>query len=55
MVFYQHMMSGIRHLVMDTGQALEVVASKRFATATMIGSVTLTAVTWAAIYSLKGL
>ena len=55
LVFFQHMMSGIRHLVMDTGAALEVQASKAFATATLVGSVTLTVVTWAAIYTMKGL
>jgi len=39
---------------MDTGAALEVTQSKAFSTATLIGSVTLTAITWAAIYTLKG-
>ena len=55
LVFFQHMMSGIRHLVMDTGAALEVMASKRFATATMVVSVLLTVAVWAAIYLTKGL
>ena len=55
LVFFQHMMSGIRHLVMDTGAALEVTASKRFATATIIGSLTLTALTWGVILTTKGL
>ncbi len=54
-VFFQHMMSGIRHLVMDTGAALEIQASKAFATATIIGSALLTLVTWIAIYLMKGL
>ena len=54
LVFFQHMMSGIRHLVMDTGAALEVQTSKAFATATMIGSVLLTILTWTAIYVMKG-
>ena len=54
LVFFQHMMSGIRHLVMDTGAALEVQTSKMFATATMIGSVLLTILTWTAIYVMKG-
>jgi succinate dehydrogenase / fumarate reductase cytochrome b subunit len=54
LVVFQHMMSGIRHLVMDTGAALEIAASKTFATATMICSVTLTALTWVAIYSFGG-
>ena len=54
LVFFQHMMSGIRHLVMDTGAALELHSSKAFATATLIGSVLLTVLTWGAIYFLKG-
>ena len=54
LVFFQHMMSGIRHLVMDTGAALEVQTSKAFATATMVGSVLLTLLTWGAIYLTKG-
>jgi len=54
-VFFQHMMSGIRHLVMDTGAALELQASKAFASATLIGSVLLTLLTWILIYLTKGL
>ena len=54
-IFFQHMMNGIRHLVMDTGNALEIHASKTFAIATLVGSTTLTAVTWAAILLTKGI
>ena len=54
-VFFQHMMSGIRHLVMDTGSALEIGDSKRFATATFIVSILLTLATWAAILITKGI
>ncbi len=54
LVFFQHMMSGIRHLVMDTGAALEVHTSRAFATATLVGSVLLTVLTWSAIYVMKG-
>ena len=54
-VFFQHMMSGIRHLVMDTGAALEVHASQTFATMTIVGSLVLTALTGAAIYFTKGI
>lgn len=53
-IFFQHMMNGIRHLVMDTGAALEIHDSKRFAIATLVGSVVLTVVTWAAILLTKG-
>lgn len=55
LVFFQHMMSGIRHLIMDTGAGLEIVASKRLATATMVGSVLLTVLTWGVIYMTKGI
>lgn len=53
-VLFQHMMSGIRHLVMDTGAALEIHDSKTFATATIVLSLILTAVTWIAILATKG-
>lgn len=54
-VFFQHMMSGIRHLVMDTGAAMAVRTSQTFATLTIVGSVVLTALTWAAIFLTKGI
>ena len=50
--FFQHLLSGIRHLVMDTGSALELNANKNFAIATVIGSIVLTAATW--VYLLGG-
>ena len=43
---FQHMMSGIRHLVMDTGAAFELKANKTFAIATMVVSVLLTLAFW---------
>ncbi len=52
--FFQHMMTGIRHLVMDTGQAFELGTSRTFATLTMVLSVLLTALTWGYILFLKG-
>ena len=54
-VFFQHLLSGIRHLVMDSGEALSLAASKTFATMTIVGSVLLTLLTWIAIYLTKGL
>lgn len=54
-VMFQHMLSGIRHLVMDTGAALEIHDSKNFATATIVVSLVLTAVTWTAILLTKGI
>lgn len=53
-VFFQHMMTGIRHLVMDTGQAMDLATSKTFATLTMVASVLLTAAVWAYILIGKG-
>lgn len=54
-VFFQHMMSGLRHLVMDTGAAFEIQTAKRTATATFVVAGVLTALTWLAIYLHKGL
>ena len=44
--FFQHLLSGIRHLVMDTGQAFELGVNKTFAVLTIVGSVLLTALMW---------
>jgi len=45
--FFQHLLSGIRHLVMDTGAAFELGINKAFAVLTIVGSVLLTALLWA--------
>jgi succinate dehydrogenase / fumarate reductase cytochrome b subunit len=52
--FFQHLMSGLRHLVMDGGGALEIQTAKKTATMTFVGSVLLTALTWGAIFLHKG-
>jgi succinate dehydrogenase / fumarate reductase cytochrome b subunit len=44
--FFQHLLSGIRHLVMDTGAGYELKTNKSFAMATMAGSILLTALVW---------
>jgi succinate dehydrogenase / fumarate reductase cytochrome b subunit len=44
--FFQHLLSGIRHLVMDTGAAFELGVNKTFAILTLVGSVLLTALLW---------
>ena len=44
--FFQHLLSGVRHLVMDTGAAFELGVNKRFAVLTMAGSLVLTALLW---------
>jgi succinate dehydrogenase / fumarate reductase cytochrome b subunit len=45
--FFQHLLSGIRHLAMDTGAAFELGVNKRFAILTILGSILLTAALWA--------
>lgn len=49
----QHMMSGIRHLVLDTGAGYELRRNKMGALLTMIASVLLTIVYWAYILGMK--
>ena len=44
--FFQHLLSGIRHLVMDSGAAFELRINKTFAILTIVGSLLLTAVLW---------
>jgi succinate dehydrogenase / fumarate reductase cytochrome b subunit len=44
--FFQHLLSGMRHLVMDTGAGFELGINKTFAILTIVGSVVLTAVLW---------
>jgi succinate dehydrogenase / fumarate reductase cytochrome b subunit len=43
---FQHMMSGIRHLVLDTGAGYELKRNKMGALATMAASIALTIVFW---------
>lgn len=45
--FFQHLLSGIRHLVTDTGAGLELGINKAFANLTILGSLVLTAAVWA--------
>jgi succinate dehydrogenase, cytochrome b556 subunit len=44
--FFQHLFSGIRHLVMDTGQNFDLGPNKASAIFTFVGSVVVTAVIW---------
>jgi len=44
--FFQHLLSGIRHLTMDTGMAFELGVNRIFAILTIVGSVLLTAALW---------
>jgi len=45
--FFQHLLSGIRHLVTDTGAGFELRANKTSAILTIVGSILLTALAWA--------
>ena len=44
--FFQHLLSGIRHLVTDTGAAFELGINRTSAILTFVGSVLLTAALW---------
>ena len=44
--FFQHLLSGIRHLVMDSGAGFELGTNKRFAILTLVGSLVLTLLVW---------
>ena len=44
--FFQHLLSGVRHLVMDTGAGFELDTNKRFAVLTLVGSLVLTLAIW---------
>jgi succinate dehydrogenase / fumarate reductase cytochrome b subunit len=45
--FFQHLLSGIRHLVTDSGAAFELGVNKTSAILTIVGSVVLTVLLWA--------
>ena len=53
--FFQHLCSGLRHLAMDTGAAMEPALSRRLAASTVVASVVLTLATWAYILAAKGI
>ena len=44
--FFQHLLSGIRHLVMDSGDAFQLRVNKTLAILTILGSVLLTVAVW---------
>ena len=47
--FLQHLFSGLRHLVLDTGAGYELRTNRFWSIATLVGSLTLTALIWAPI------
>jgi succinate dehydrogenase / fumarate reductase cytochrome b subunit len=52
--FFQHVGSGVRHLVMDTGAAFEIKTAKRTAQSTFLFSIPMTALVWAIVWFAKG-
>jgi succinate dehydrogenase / fumarate reductase cytochrome b subunit len=44
--FWQHLFSGLRHLVLDTGAGYELRVNRFWAMMTLVGSLFATAVTW---------
>ncbi len=51
--FFQHLLSGIRHLATDSGAAFELGVNKTFAILTIVGSVLLTAALWLYIFKVR--
>ena len=47
--FWQHLFSGLRHLVLDTGSGYELKVNRFWAIMTLVGSLLATAITWAAL------
>jgi len=52
--FFQHTLSGLRHFAMDIGAGYELRTNKRWAVATIVASLLLTAATWAWFVFEKG-
>ena len=51
--FFQHLLSGVRHLVMDSGANFELNGNKRSAIVTVVGSLVLTAAVWAYVLGVR--
>jgi succinate dehydrogenase / fumarate reductase cytochrome b subunit len=47
---FQHLFSGLRHLVLDTGAGYDLKTNRRWAILTLVGSVLLTVLLWSAIF-----
>jgi succinate dehydrogenase / fumarate reductase cytochrome b subunit len=46
LAFWQHLLSGLRHLVLDTGAGYELKINRFWAVMTLVGSLFATALTW---------
>lgn len=51
--FFQHLLSGIRQLVEDSGSAFELGTNKLFAILTIVGGIVLTAALWVYILGVR--
>jgi succinate dehydrogenase / fumarate reductase cytochrome b subunit len=51
--FFQHLLSGIRHLVTDTGAAFELGINKTSAVLTIVVSILLTVLLWAWVMGVR--
>jgi succinate dehydrogenase / fumarate reductase cytochrome b subunit len=49
--FLQHLCSGVRHLILDTGAGYELARNRTGAIATFLVSIALTVVIWAMIFT----
>ena len=47
--FFEHLLSGLRHFVLDTGAGYELTTNKRWSHVVLIGGIVLTAAFWAAL------
>ena len=52
--FWQHLLSGVRHLVLDSGAGFEARVNRFFAVLTLAASLFLTALTWAVFEGVFG-
>ena len=52
--FFQHLSSGLRHLLLDTGAGYELNANRRWSMIVALSGVTLTAAVWAYIVLGRG-
>lgn len=52
--FFQHLFSGMRHLVLDAGAGYELKVNRTWSIMTIVGSVLLTALVWGGIFFARG-
>lgn len=51
---FHHALGGLRHFLWDTGRGFEIPTVRRLSWATLLGSLTLTALFWAAMFASMG-